>query len=89
MAERHIARFDISRELLARVLKEHLGMPTDTNIVHVEVESHWSGQVREITLYVEHPDLPLVKEGQQICRILPIITEKETQITWSWGQDDD
>ena len=76
---RHIARVEISPELLVK----HLHMPDGTEIFAAIVERGVHGYV--VSLGVEHPDLPAVEEGEVAPLISPIITYHKESWEFDWN----
>lgn len=79
--ESHIARIEISPELLVK----HLHMPDGTDILGSMVERGVHGHV--VVLLVEHEDLPAVNEGEVAPLISPIITYHRESWEFDWNAD--
>ena len=83
---KRVAIMKMSTHLLEQVLKESIGMPEDAVITGVQgkydVLIHPSVT---LLIQVEHPDLPLVLEGQQLLHIVPRITPSPDGPEWDWN----
>jgi hypothetical protein len=75
----HIARIEVSPEHIAKVL--HL--PDGTEIFAAKVERNHSGYV--VVLGVEHPDLPVVAEGEEAPLISPVLTYHRESWDFDWN----
>ena len=67
---RHIAQAGVSLELIYKSL--HL--PDDGELINIKYDGY-SGCV---DLIIEHKDLPLLKDGGQISRIVPAVNQVPT-----------
>ncbi len=66
----NVARVVISKNLLAEMLGYHGG------IVHRVREPEEYMNPKDVYLYIEHPDLPQVEEGEVAQEIYPVIEVK-------------
>lgn len=64
---RHIAKAGVS----LKFIYELLHLPEDGELINIEYDGY-SGFVY---LIIEHKDLPLLKEGDQVPRITPCVTK--------------
>ena len=67
---RHIAKIAVSLECI----REALHLPDDSYILDIEYDGY-SGAVDMI---IQHKDLPLLKEGDQVITTTPIVTQTPT-----------
>jgi len=75
----HIARVEVSPELIAKALH----FPDGTEIFAAKVERGTHGYV--VVLGVEHSDLPPVNEGEEAPLILPIVQYHREHWSFDWN----
>jgi len=89
---RRMVRFNVTAELIRRAL----AMPEWTEIYDIKPWLRFTEDPKSVdvfTFYVEHPDLPEVKEGEQPPEIDPVIQadydkEPGVWLTFNWGLED-
>jgi hypothetical protein len=62
------------------VLMEALGLPEGTDIRRVD----WDHTVDALRVTVEHPDLPLTREGFAVMQITPVMTREYGELMTLW-----
>ena len=76
--ERHVKSFDITGELLLRLMAHMSGdIPDGTTlvkIVEVDRNPYLHGPMNELRLYIEHPSFPLVREGEIAENFVPLLS---------------
>lgn len=82
---RHMGKFHVTGELL----RTALAIPDSANIYNIVRHDFVPD---EFVFYVEHPDLPELKEGESPAMLYPKITvdhdkKPETWATFDWGGD--
>jgi len=76
------AYFLIDHEILQRVMRFPLGV----RIVGISLPP---SRPDAIIIYIEHPDLPHVKEGEMIPCLEPSVTLTPSNTIWHWGIDNE
>lgn len=61
-------------------LMDALGLPEGTDIRRVD----WDHTVDALRVTVEHPDLPLTREGWAVMQITPVITRVNGELVTNW-----
>ena len=86
--DKNAAKINVSTHFIV----DALGMPEGTKVFFAEMgREGWPAG--NIALYVEHPDLPLVREGDLYPTITPMISiigERPSEaewIEWDWNLD--
>jgi hypothetical protein len=81
MSDTHMAYFEMSYELLVEALHKAYGMPADTRILAIQVQTDIInvGSLGTLLIRVEHPMLPIA-DGPEVPRIKPIIQP----LRWGW-----
>ena len=83
---KHVALIEVALPFLEEALHIAYGFPPEARILHVEYDAF-----REVlTLAIEHPDLPLLGEGEALVRVDIHVTLAEEPVGrtvrhWHWG----
>lgn len=78
---RHVAIVPIYPDLLLLTM---LGFPCDTKVVRVFIDEDVHGQ--RMNFVLEHPDLPLTREGAQMMIMTPVFEAGARMVSWDVGR---